>query len=310
MGKITVSGWVVIFTAALLMGAGCMPQLDTTEEGSIDSAGLSVPQLVYLNGKGYDVETYYLPRVVDCENPRAPMEAMKAQAVAARTWFTLNTAGRRYPSTSNSTSSQVYSCPANNYGRNVSANAVAAVAATRGEMALWNGKVTAGFFVAGALRDDDTCRNGSDPTGTEHFVTYNFGHTDRAVRSSTIGSMTNPANRGCFSQNMANCLASTTSYDYKALLRYFYGSDIQIATFGSYSVSDALVDLLQTTDALDATCFSTLFYRPVPLNGCLQSGAGKTWFQCTTTNKFVAVDTDASGTPIGDTEACSVTWSL
>ena len=310
MGKITVFGWVVISTAAAVLGAGCMPQLDTTEEGSIDSAGLSVPPLVYLSGKGYDVEAYYLPRVVDCENPRAPMEAMKAQAVAARTWFTFNTAGQRYPSTSNSTSSQVYSCPANNYGRNVSANAVAAVAATRGEMALWNGKVTAGFFVAGALRDDETCRNGNDPTGTEHFVTYNFGYTDGGVHPSSIGSASNPANRGCFSQNMANCLANTTSYDYKALLRYFYGSDLQVAAFGSYGLSEAVVDLMQYTDTQDATCFSTVFYRPVPRNGCLQSGAGKTWFQCTNTNKFTQVDTDASGAPIGDTEACSVTWSL
>jgi hypothetical protein len=312
MGQITLLPRVVVSAAALLMVAGCVPQVDDQEEGdSANAAGLtSVPTYVIVNGKRLNVETDYLPAVVSCENPNAPIEAMKAQAVAARTWFAYNTAGATTPTVSNSTKAQVYSCEANSYGRVISQDAVNAVRATRGEVALWNGQITAGFFVAGSERAPDSCRNGNDPTSTEHFVTYNFGYTEQGVRPSSLGNWKNAANRGAMSQKMANCLAETTTYDYKRLLRYFYGSDIQIDQLGASPLSQDAIDFATRIDTVDASCFSSVFYRPAPLNACFQSGANRTWYQCEAGNKWVHVDTDASGFPLGDSVDCTATFSL
>ena len=287
-----------------------MAQVATTDGDSADSAGLSVPGSVRVDGKVIDVETNYLPHVIDCENPGSPPEAMKAQAVAARTWLTANAGKKQTPTISDSTSAQVYSCAANYHGTRVSAAAIAAAQATRGEVVLWNGAVTAGFFVAGSDRKAGSCRAVSDPTTTERDVTFNFGYIEGAVRPSSIGSASNSTNRGCFSQKMANCLAESVGYDYGTLLRYFYGSDIQVAPLGTSPMDDSIIMWHQGTDLPQATCYSTTFARPVPVNGCLQSGANQTWFQCLVSGKFTPISVDSDGNPVGGDNDCTVALSL
>jgi MYXO-CTERM domain-containing protein len=87
-----------------------------------------------------------------------------------------------------------------------------------------------GFYVAGARQTPPECRGGSeDPTGTEHWVTYNEGLSGDALEQSRIGWVDpgNYANRGCMSQNGSHCL-STAGRSWDQILRFYYGSDIEI----------------------------------------------------------------------------------
>ena len=97
---------------------------------------------------------------------------------------------------------------------------------------MYEGTIIAAFYVAGALQSGPDCRGGSnDPTGTEHFVTYNEGRSGGEVEQSTLGWVdpANVENRGCQSQNGAHCL-SDEGWDYDPILRYFYGEDITVKT--------------------------------------------------------------------------------
>jgi hypothetical protein len=67
---------------------------------------------------------------------------------------------------------------------------------------------------------------------TAQYVTYNEGKSGNAITQTTLGYTTSPPskfpdNRGCMGQVQANNLASSNSYNYQQILRYFYGSDIQ-----------------------------------------------------------------------------------
>jgi len=170
-----------------------------------------------------DVESDYLPSVVNCENGGASFEALKVQAVAARSflYYKLDL----YGEIGDGTGDQVYSC-----GREPGAEHELAVAATSGEVLQYQGVQIAAFYVAGALQDPPDCRGGTnDPTSTEQYVTYNQGLSGDSIEQTPLGWVdpSNKANRGCMSQNGSDCLADA-GWVYDDILRFYYGEDIEI----------------------------------------------------------------------------------
>lgn len=168
-----------------------------------------------------DVETDYVPHVVQCENGAADIEALRAQAVAARTflYYKLETTG----SIGDGQGDQVYSC-----GKTPAADHVQAAADTVGIVLTYHGDVTCSFYVAGATQSPPDCQ-GNTGASTEQYVTYNEGLSGDSIHQSTLGwvSPTNYRNRGCMSQNGAQCLEGA-GYDWQQILRFYYGADIGI----------------------------------------------------------------------------------
>jgi hypothetical protein len=170
-----------------------------------------------------DVETDYLAHVVQCENGAASFEALRAQAVSARSYLYYEL--ERSGSIGDGQGSQVYSC-----GRTPTDAHYDAAASTSGLVLRYRDTQVAAFYVAGALQTSATCTGGTnDPTGTERWVTYNEGQSGAAVEQTQLGfvSPTNYANRGCMSQNGADCL-SDAGRPYDEILRFYYGADIEM----------------------------------------------------------------------------------
>ncbi|MCU0677190.1 MAG: hypothetical protein MUE69_30935 [Myxococcota bacterium] len=201
-----------------------------------------------------DVESDYLPHVVNCENGAAAFEALKAQAVAARTYlyYRLDRTG----SIADGTSDQVYSC-----GREPREEHYEAVRQTEGVVLQYGERTIAGFFVAGARNQPaPDCRGSTDdPTNTERYVTYNEGLSGDAITQTTLGFVhpTNTYNRGCMSQNGGHCLAGQ-GWGYEDILRFYYGADIEIVRAEGSCVG-AFVDDASTVDASadDASVIAT-----------------------------------------------------
>ncbi|MFH2010217.1 MAG: SpoIID/LytB domain-containing protein [bacterium] len=179
-----------------------------------------------VNGVGQvDVETDYLPHVVQCENGAASLEALKAQAVAARSYlyYKLDTSG----SINDGTSDQVYSC-----GSTPGAQHHQAVQETAGVVLTYSGHTICAFYVSGAIPSASSCvatASDPDPHGVEHYVTYNWGLSGSNIEQTTLG-WVNPGNyynRGCKSQNGADCL-SDSGWGYQDILKFYYGMDIGI----------------------------------------------------------------------------------
>ena len=129
-------------------------------------------------GTTRDVETDYLPHVVHCENGGAPFEALKAQAVAARTflYYKLETSG----SIGDGQGDQVYSC-----GSPPTAEQIRAVAETEGQVLRYENATICSFFVAGGAASPPACHD--TPASTSGDVTYNEGLTGTAVHRSPLG---------------------------------------------------------------------------------------------------------------------------
>jgi MYXO-CTERM domain-containing protein len=184
-----------------------------------------------------DTEDDYLPHVIACENGGADIEALKAQAVAARSvlYWTQGTHG----SICNSQGCQVYSC--NNMPGAIHYQAVDE---TRGQYLAYNNNVTYGFYVNG---DPDTAPPScvGDPGATnENWITYNEGLSGSAVVQTDLGFVHAPTdggygqNRGCQSQWGARCLESE-GYGYLDILRFYYGDDIELLTAPGPCVPEA-----------------------------------------------------------------------
>jgi hypothetical protein len=179
-----------------------------------------------VDGSGrVDVETDYLPHVIACENGGADFAALQAQAVAARTYLYYKIG--RQGHIGDGQGDQVYSC-----GRGPGQQHIDAAASTAGQVLRYHGDVIAAFYVAGAIPSTPDCRpapGDRDPTGTEHFVTYNEGRAGGEIDQTTLGWVhpENWANRGCKSQNGADCLAEH-GYAWEDIVRFYYGEDIEI----------------------------------------------------------------------------------
>ncbi len=175
---------------------------------------------------GVDTETDYLPHVVQCENGGAGLEALKAQAIAARSvaYWSMATHG----SICDSQQCQVYSC-----GHEPSALVRQAVAETAGQYLAYGDVLTYGFYVSGDSQTSPPSCEG-DPGGQlEGRVTYNDGLHGTDVEQTTLGWVFDPddagfgQNRGCMSQWGARCLEGQ-GRDAAGILRFYYGADLEI----------------------------------------------------------------------------------
>ena len=182
---------------------------------------------INVEGKGLiDMETDYLPKVVVCENGGANLEALKAQAIAARSvaYYAIETSG----GICDSQGCQVYTC-----ANQPQAIHYQAVEETSGMYLLYNATLTYGFYVAGDNNVSPPSCVGSSGA-TEGWVTYNEGKSGTDVQQTALGWIHNPGdngygqNRGCMSQWGARCLENHNGYDYLDILRFFYGDDIMV----------------------------------------------------------------------------------
>ncbi len=225
--------------ATLLMGvSGCtapeqpQPRTGMTARPGIARVPAPLPMAhceIEVEGIGVvDMEEDYLPHVIACENGGAGLEALEAQAIAARSvaYYAIETAG----SICDSHGCQVYSC-ANTPG----AIHYQAVDQTRGRYLMYNQTLTYGFYVAGDSGVQPPACVGNPNVGTEHWVTYNEGKSGTDVTQTELGFVHDPGdpgygqNRGCMSQWGARCLENGVGYDAEAILRFYYGDDIVIA---------------------------------------------------------------------------------
>ncbi len=230
MNKVSVVGIV----GALMMAiSGCGMDMEEpprsnlqldSEDIEVLMQDLSVPCSVQVEGYGSVPMEEYVASVVACENGNAPPEALKAQAVAARTYATFIMAAENRP-LEPTTRDQVYNC---DYATVTQAH-IDAAESTAGQVITHGEVLLAAFYVAGAIPPADTCvatGSSNDPTNTERFVTYNQGRIGNEVRPTSLGHPANRANRGAKSQNGATCLANK-GWDYQRILRFYYGDETQ-----------------------------------------------------------------------------------
>ncbi|MGB1015936.1 MAG: SpoIID/LytB domain-containing protein [Nannocystaceae bacterium] len=196
-------------------------------------------------------ELDYLPHVVQCENGGANLEALKAQAIAARSvvYYAMETSGE----ICDSQGCQVYSCDAtpNELQRQ-------AVEETAGMYMMYNDTLTYGFYVAGdSTVQPPLCIGDDNNAGTEKFVTYNGGKTGEDVSQTTLGFIFDPGdfgygqNRGCMGQWAARCLENNNGATYLDILKYFYGDDIEIVTAEGACIPDGKVQPAGTFDGVN-----------------------------------------------------------
>lgn len=221
------------FLPASVALVGAITAIGCTFEAGDEPLGwkqeeLSAPKKAFckvpVEGRGTkDMETDYLPHVITCENGGANLQALKAQAIAARSvaYYSMMTKG----SICDSQGCQVYSC-----GKQPSELAKRAVRETRGMILSHGGTLTYGFYVAGdSGAKAPSCK---DYGGyTSHYVTYNAGKTGKSVTQTSLGYIGPPGfgqNRGCMSQWGARCLENQKKYSHTDILRFYYGSDITV----------------------------------------------------------------------------------
>jgi len=210
--------------AVALMSAACAPGGESEVDEQFDNQeGALVTTVVTVDG-AMSLEDEYVPRVCTQENGGADFEALKAQAVAARTYVLRamrddKALGTNAKPIQNSQGFQAYASFA-------SEACIQATQATRGVVGRYQGQIVIANFVAGALWNENGSL-GSDPTGTEKWVTYNEGLSGTDVHPTPLSYMARSDNRGCMSQNGSDWLA-LHGYDYVSILRYFYGADLEL----------------------------------------------------------------------------------
>ncbi len=212
----------LLVAAGLATVAGCSAPPEGDEPLARSSEPLTAVCQANVKGIGLvDTETKYLPSVVHCENGGAPFEALKAQAVAARTYlyYKMETSG----SIADGTGDQVYSC-----GSPPTALQIKAVEETVGQVLRYKGVTICSFYVAGGAGSPPGCV-GSSAAATEKYVTYNEGKTGSGIEQTTLGwvSPTNTRNRGCLSQLGSRCLDGAGK-KYGDILEFYYGADIAL----------------------------------------------------------------------------------
>ncbi len=187
---------------------------------------------VKVNGVAKAMETDYLPHVIQCENGGAGFEALKAQAIAARSvaYYAMANDGK----ICDGQGCQVYSC-----GKTPTKLYKDAVAATSGQYLSYNGWLTYAFFVAGDSKTvGPKCVDTSNTTTstTEKWVTFNNGKSNFDVTQTKLGFVFPEdkkvagygQNRGCMSQWGARCQENSLKRTSTQILKFYYGADIQI----------------------------------------------------------------------------------
>jgi hypothetical protein len=207
------------------------------------------PCTIMVKGVGIkDLEGEYLPRVVMCENGGADIEALKAQAISARSvaYYAIKRNGQ----ICDGSGCQVMTC-----GNQPTLKVKKAVAETAGMFLSYSDVLTYGFYLNGDKQTSDPPSCEGDPGGyNEKYITYNWGLTGTDVAQTPLGSIQSPSeslygqNRGCMSQWGARCLEAYKGFDYAKILQFYYGMDIEIRTAAvnctaADAASDALIDV-------------------------------------------------------------------
>lgn len=216
--------------APLLVLCACGPAGDWEEPIATTREAVSAPLAkaycsITVIGKGEkDMEQDYLPHVVTCENGGAEIEALRAQAIAARSvaYYNMATQGK----ICDGTGCQVYGC-----GATPSDRVKKAVADTAGMYLSYAGMLTYGFYVSGDPGTDPPGCIGSSSHPMEKYVTYNQGKTGKEVEQTSLGYIGPPGygqNRGCMSQWGARCVERYKDFDYQQILQFYYGADIKV----------------------------------------------------------------------------------
>lgn len=232
---------VAALAGAVLSLAGCtMPSAPEAVDFVSQEVVAPLPGAhcsIFVQGRGWrDMETDYLPRVIACENGTANLQALKAQAIAARSvaYYYIETQG----SVCDGQGCQVYTCSNPPQSKHYQA-----VAETAGQYLMYNNTLTYAFYVAGdPFTSAPSCVGSSG--GTEHYVTYNEGRTGTGVEQTTLGWIHAPGefgygqNRGCMSQNGAMCLENQRGYGYLDILRFYYGADVILQQGSGSCVGD------------------------------------------------------------------------
>ncbi|MEZ4293852.1 MAG: SpoIID/LytB domain-containing protein [Polyangiaceae bacterium] len=212
---------------ALLAAPGCLPspRPATIAPSILPPAPAGPSSALWLATEdGWMELEDYVARVCTRENGAAAFEALKAQAVAARTYVLramrdeapIGTPDKPLP---NSQSFQTYAAVA-------SPACAAATAETRGLLLRYQGALIVANYVAGArLRDDGLFAD--DPTKTEKWVTYNRGRWGTNVVPTPLSRVDRKDNRGCMSQNGADWMARR-GHTFVTILRFYYGEDAAI----------------------------------------------------------------------------------
>lgn len=219
-----------MLTALLLASAlGCSAPPPAERTGSTASElAAPLPEAfctAIVDGVGeVDTEGDYLPNVVNCENGGAGLEALKVQAIAARSvlYYAMGTSG----SICDGSGCQVYSC-----SKTPSALHIQAVEETSGVYLAYNGNVTYAAYRSG---DADTAPPSCIGPDDQSAITYNEGKSGTDVEQTGSLYVHDPddagygTNRGCMSQNGAACLEDSLGYDYRQILQFYYGQDIEL----------------------------------------------------------------------------------
>jgi hypothetical protein len=227
----SISRPVHVVFLALASAAACGDAQDAAVRGPLPLSEIQAPYeawcTMFVHGRGHvDTESDYLPHVVQCENGGASLEALKAQAIAARSvaYWSMATHG----SICDSQQCQVYSC-----GREPNELVRRAVAETAGQYLSYDDVLTYGFYVSGDSQTSPPFCEGRPDGELEHLVTYNDGSFGTEVEQTTLGYVFDPEdagygqNRGCMSQWGARCLEEQ-GRDAAGILRFYYGADIEI----------------------------------------------------------------------------------
>jgi hypothetical protein len=215
-------------------------------------AGGSLPDTIVTDVGVLHLEEDYIPGVVDCElgwATSAPA-ALEAQAIAARTYLAgylaANGPDARVPIGPH------FQCwRATNRKRSIRA-----AETTRGLVMRHRGALVNGNYASGASALDRDCRplppyafgyaleSWDDVRGawrkgerfdgwawTEIFPTDNAGRAGADVAATVQGgAAAGTTNRGAFGQYRAKCLAERKKLDREAILRAFYGDDIELGS--------------------------------------------------------------------------------
>ena len=214
----------------------CTENYGVNPEFSVTRAPLTAYCNIAVEGYGsVAMETDYVPNVTWCENGNAPDQALRAQAVSARTfgYYKIKSGGTPVK---NSQGDQVYKCESRSPSTAQLNRCKEAANDTSGRVLTYKNTMTAGFYVSGVvpkyLNSECKFTGNSSSTGwvgVQTHVTYNWGKTGDNVQQTSLGwiNSKNYANRGCMAQNGATCLANA-GWQWENISRFFYGSDINI----------------------------------------------------------------------------------